>query len=324
MYEQLEESLKTNNVNRQITITENGIYTFYVEDYAGNKHLEHLEITKIIPGDPTINVEYSTSSSNNNISKVIINYDSNCTSKFYKINEGEFNNYQDILTTVIYGDSITAYCTDDYGNESNKVTVKAEYLTTDKLVIDITENEWNKIFYYKFQSASSINIKVKFLDENEEIIDSFSHNYVYNDVDTSVATRNMGNLLTIPENTRYIKFDGSTPVLEYKILDSVTKEYPSTSFSNSYPVNAINEYIYINKTDWNKHIYLDIYTPQWGGCYVQFLDENDNIINIHGSSNNRIQQVIKIPENSVKIKLHYTGGTSSNVTVYDMFIFKMN
>lgn len=57
---------------------------------------------------------------------------------------------------------------------------------------------------------------------------------------------------------------------------------------------------------------------------MQFLDENDNLLQTDGASNNRIPLVMKIPVNTKKIKLFYTGGTSDNITVYDMFIFDIN
>ncbi|MGN7403182.1 leucine-rich repeat protein [Cytobacillus praedii] len=128
----------TDVVDNKFIVSENGIYTVYAKDAAGNETIETIEINNIDMDAPDVaQLEVSTTAPTNKDVIVTITYPDDVTVKEYKIDTGEWTSY-DGQVTVSSNAKVYARGKDAAGNWSEESSLQISNIDKSAPVVSIT------------------------------------------------------------------------------------------------------------------------------------------------------------------------------------------
>ena len=300
--------------NSVFYITENGYYTIYAQDGAGNTSTYTIEVTNIDLEAPEIEISISPDNKITTEVQININYGDSTTQQ-YKIGENNttWSTYTDTITltsdTVIakgWGNSdgtITVYAkgTDTAGNEQI-VAEKILTLDIDAPAMPVIESNYGypilTEYGVKVDGATTITY-----DTRNDITNLYS-------IDNGKTWQEYTGKITIPGAGTIIAKSVKASGLE--TIATKTIDIPSDALGveaydgeSSTGTNTAG-YIYIDESMLGRKMYIRTYTHR-GGWYIYFYDKAGNQIeNIpanYGYSYGYVYADIKytIPENTEKI-----------------------
>ena len=241
-------------------VYKNGTYEFIVIDEFGNKTSNSISITNIDKTEPTINVEYDTKKTNNNVIVSVSGIDNESGVKSIKLPDGTMvENDSANFIAEKNGDYIIEI-TDNAGNVSSSIiSIKNIDKTSPTIIAETSINNWTN---------KNVDIKIDVIDDNSisKII-----------LPDGSTTRNSNFIYNVKSNGLY-KFQAIDDVNNVSTIsvniNNIDKIKPSLSVSKSKLNNDNSVDVSIDAKDFEsgiKEIYLD------NGLVV---DLNNPIINI--------------------------------------------
>lgn len=318
--------------NGSFTITENGIYTIYAEDKVGNKITKQIEVTNIDKTAPdiTINVlnkEYGIET------EVEINYGDSATKQYKVGTNGTYQNYNgkfqiksnDVLALANEDKTLTIYAkgTDTAGNE-NEVSEIIYNLDLDAPVTPVINAKTGYPILTEYGVKFDNELTVTY-DKRDDI-----DNYISLDNGTTwklyTGYEEVTNGTVMAKSVK--KNSGLTIIAKKNVVqpsDALPAEAYDTN-NSSYTTNLRNKILYVNKTVWNKSIYIVNITAS-GENYsdIVFYDSSNKAISSLSLSyrNYSVLRTDKliIPENTAYIYFNWRPAYYGDTPVlYELYL----
>mgnify|MGYP000884075772 FL=1 len=239
---------KNNGINTTILYKGTGGYTGVIEkvitipegasyiSFEGNNELNIYEVNTA--NEPEINIDkYYPQITERGIEVAYamakINYTATSVKKLYKINDGEWKNYEDKEIRLEIGEKLYAKGIDTYGIESRKISEMTATIIEDGLGKEAYDKNLNtyydcsnkklRIFVDKSAIGKKVRLRLNMVGNNWTYITSVKI-YKNDGTNTTILEKGSGGStgifnheFIIPENSNYIEFGGNNNMQLYEI-----------------------------------------------------------------------------------------------------------
>lgn len=318
--------------NGSFTITENGIYTIYAADKVGNKITKQIEVTNIDKTAPdiTINVlnkEYGIET------EVEINYGDSATKQYKVGTNGTYQNYNgkfqiksnDVLTLANEDKTLTIYAmgTDSAGNE-NEVSEIIYNLDLDAPATPVINAKTCYPILTEYGVKFDNELTVTY-DKRDDI-----DNYI--SLDNGTTWKLYTGYEEVTNGTvmaKSVKKNSGLTITATKNVAQPSDALPAEAYdtnNSSYTTNLRNKILYVNKTVWNKSIYIVNITAS-GENYsdIVFYDSSNKAISSLSLSYRNYSELrtdkLIIPENTAYIYFNWRPAYYGDTPVlYELYL----
>lgn len=318
--------------NGSFTITENGIYTIYAEDKVGNKITKQIEVTNIDKTAPdiTINVlnkEYGIAT------EVEIDYGDSATKQYKVGTNGTYQNYNgkfqiksnDVLTLANEDKTLTIYAkgTDIAGNE-NEVSEIIYNLDLDAPATPVINAKTGYPILTEYGVKFDNELTVTY-DKRDDI-----DNYI--SLDNGTTWKLYTGYEEVTNGTvmaKSVKKNSGLTITATKNVAQPSDALPAEAYdtnNSSYTTNLRNKILYVNKTVWNKSIYIVNITAS-GENYsdIVFYDSSNKAISSLSLSYRNYSELrtdkLIIPENTAYIYFNWRPAYYGDTPVlYELYL----
>jgi len=205
------------------TVTENGTYTVYAKDEAGNQIVEIITISNIDKDAPGKAVfEPSTTSATNGMVSVSILYPNDAKVKEYKVGNGEWNVYTKAVE-VTENTTIYARSTDEAGNVSEVSEFAVENIDKDAPTVELSPSTTNP-------TNKEVVVTASISDKDNDVV---VKKYATGNHDAKYFADNgtdlVGDKFTVSENgtyTVYAKDKAGNETVETITISNIDKDAP--------------------------------------------------------------------------------------------------
>lgn len=293
--------------NGTITITENGIYTIYAIDQAGNESTREVEVNNIDINTPAVSIDILTDRYTSQI-EVNINY-GDSSIKEYRIGNGSYQTYigtltiksSDVFDKKNPDGSITIYARGiDAAGNTTIVDETTYLLDTEPIAVPIIKSVSD------YPNLTEYGVKILRITyiTYDQTRDDITNYYSEDNGETWKIYTGPFETNAINIIAKSIKNISGLTLTATKRVELAGDALPTTAYDNNTTTytDAKNKMIEIDKSVWGKQYYLK-YDTGSGLVTIsnEYYDKDGNLLSRYNRQGRGVDLELTIPEQTAKI-----------------------